>query len=80
MGKKEKRAATQIQVPLVGIMTFDTGGEGRKTISVVAALICGRMLPEPAPALVTKWKSVCAVLLNSNSFNYQWRQLGLLCG
>ena len=36
MGKKEKRAATRIQVPLVGIMTFDTGGEGRKTISVVA--------------------------------------------
>jgi len=36
MGKKEKRATTRIQVPLVGIMSFNTGGEGLKTIAVVA--------------------------------------------
>ncbi len=36
MGKKEKRATTRIQAPLVGIMTFDTGEEGPKTIAVAA--------------------------------------------
>ncbi len=36
MGKKEKRATTRIQVPLVGIMNFNTGEEGLKTIAVAA--------------------------------------------
>ncbi len=36
MGKKEKRATTRIQVPLAGTMTFDTAGEGLKTIAVAA--------------------------------------------
>ena len=36
MEKKEKRAATRIEVPLVGIITFDAEGEGPKTIEVVA--------------------------------------------
>jgi len=36
MGKKEKRETTRVQVPLVGIMSFNTGGEGLKTITVVA--------------------------------------------
>jgi len=36
MGKKEKRATTRIQVPLAGIMNFNTGEEGLKTIAVAA--------------------------------------------
>lgn len=36
MGKKEKRAATRVQVPLVGIVTFDAEGEGPRTIEVAA--------------------------------------------
>ena len=36
MEKKEKRAATRIEVPLVGIIAFDAKGEGPKTIEVVA--------------------------------------------
>ncbi len=36
MGKKEKRATTRIQVPLLGIMNFNTGEERLKTIAVVA--------------------------------------------
>jgi hypothetical protein len=34
MGKKEKRAVIRIQAPLVGIVTFDTGREGPRTIEV----------------------------------------------
>ena len=36
MGKKEKRETTRIQVPIAGIMSFNTGGKGLKTIPVVA--------------------------------------------
>ena len=57
MGKKEKRAATRIQVPLVGIMTFDTGGEGRKTISVVAkdVSVDGAYLGGCSQSLPPRW-------------------------
>jgi hypothetical protein len=36
MEEKGKRAATRIEVPLVGIITFDAEGEGPRTIEVVA--------------------------------------------
>ena len=36
MNEKEKRAATRIDVPFVGIMTFQAKGEGLKVIEVVA--------------------------------------------
>ena len=36
MGKKEKRATTRVQGPLVGIVTFDADEEGPRTIEVAA--------------------------------------------
>ncbi|MCH6568646.1 MAG: PilZ domain-containing protein [Acidobacteria bacterium] len=36
MNEKEKRAATRLDVPFAGIMTFETKGEGLKVIEVVA--------------------------------------------
>ena len=47
MDENGKRAATRIEVPLIGIITFYAEGEGPKTIEVVAkdislpVLICG---------------------------------------
>ncbi len=36
MNEKEKRTATRLEVPFVGIMTFKSKGEGLKVIEVVA--------------------------------------------
>ncbi len=36
MNEKEKRAATRLDVPFTGIMTFEANGEGLKVIEVVA--------------------------------------------
>jgi hypothetical protein len=36
MNQKEKRAATRLDVPFSGIMTFESKGEGLKVIEVVA--------------------------------------------
>ena len=36
MEEATKRAATRIDIPLVGIVTFDAEGEGPKTLEVVA--------------------------------------------
>ncbi len=36
MERKERRAATRIEVPLAGTVTFEAEGEGPKTIEVVA--------------------------------------------
>ncbi|MDA2933924.1 PilZ domain-containing protein [Acidobacteria bacterium AH-259-D05] len=36
MKEKEKRSATRVQVPLVGVMTFEAEKEGPKRVEVVA--------------------------------------------
>ena len=51
MGKKEKRAATRVQVPLVGVVTFDAEGEEPRTIEVAAkdVSVAGAYLWADAP-------------------------------
>ncbi len=69
MEKKGKRAATRIDVPLVGIITFDAEGEGPRTIEVVAKDIglAGAYLWADAPKVCPRVGDKIEINLRSDS-------------
>ena len=69
MEEKGKRAATRIDVPLVGIITFDAEGEGPRTIEVVAKDIslAGAYLWADAPRACPRVGDKIEINLRSDS-------------
>ena len=69
MEEENRREATRIEVPLVGIITFDAEGEGPRTIEVVAKDIglAGAYLWADAPKVCPRVGDKIEINLRSDS-------------